>query len=110
MKLTEENKQKIQELYLQGVKIREIAKVVGITPQGVGYWTGDREAKIKRNIEAYRSLPVYRRRQIYNSQKVYRAAYFKNRYNTNQEFRERHRTRCRNYKRNQTKIRKAQAA
>lgn len=101
MKLTEESKQKIKELHIQGMNTTQISKIVGITPQGVGYWLGDRENKIRRNIEAYRKLSIEKKREIYAKQREYRARYFKERYWNNPEFRERHRIRCREYKRNQ---------
>ncbi len=110
MKTTEEQKQKIKEYHEQGVSCKKIADMLNMNRDTVYYWTNDRKKRIRGVLERAAKFSKEKRRELYLKSKGYAAIYFKNRYWNDEEFREKHRKLCREYKRHQKKIKEQIAA
>ena len=101
MRITKEQVVEMKKLMENGKKYSEIAKQMEISPVVVAYHL-DKKYKIKliERARKYRDkMSDEEKKRIYESQKDYRKKYFKDRYHSDEEFREKHKERCRKSKR-----------
>ena len=95
MRLTEEQRATIKRLYAEGMKEQQIARHLGMTKTTVYYWCGRKEQMIRSAVERYRNKPQEEKRKDYQRHKAYYAKYFKDRYKSDEVFREKVKKRCR---------------
>jgi len=98
MILTQEQINKIQELGKKGKFAAEIGRIMNLNKTTVAYWLSNREKVKKSNIERYKNKSPQEKRMIYESQKEYQREYHKNRYWSDEVFREKCKKLAREYK------------
>lgn len=102
MKLTKEQIEQIIIMYREGkgdYTTYELAKQFNVSQNTIVYWVSNRDKQIEKNKRYVKNLSKEKRHKIYLKRKEYQKIYFKNRYNTNPDFREKVKTRAREYKR-----------
>jgi len=97
MRITKEQISEMKKLSKSGKKYSEIAKQMNISPVVVAYHLdGKYKIKLIERARKYRDkMSDEEKKRIYESQKEYRKQYFKDRYHSDEEFREKHKARCR---------------
>jgi len=106
MKLTEENKQEIRNLFNQGKNKLEISRIIGATPRTITYWLCSNEERkeiIKKNCDFFRNLSKKRRQEVYKRRLPYIRNYLKKKYNSDKEFRLKQIIRVQEYRKSKMK-------
>jgi hypothetical protein len=101
MKLSQNQIKEIKRLSLEGKKQFEISKILNIVPSRVDYWSNDevRKKRINKSNEHFKNLTKEQRSNYYKSRKEYLKNYMRNRYQTDETFREKVKARQREYER-----------
>lgn len=100
MRITKEQVIEMKKLSKNGKKYIEISKHMNISPVVVAYHLEEKyKIKLLERARKYRDkMSDNEKKRIYESQKDYRKQYFKDRYHSDEEFREKHKARCRKNK------------
>jgi hypothetical protein len=100
MKTTKEQINKIELLRKEGKKYKEIAEILGIDINKARYWADSnlRKNMIVSSRKWLLNKPIEQRRVIYNKRKEYFKKYIRERYHNDEQFREKHKERCRKSK------------
>ena len=88
-KMKQETINQIKKMNEEGKKIIQIAKELGISKNTVYYYLDDsfRSKVLKSNTNWFKNLPKERRSFYYQKRKEYLKNYMKNKYQTNEVFR-----------------------
>ena len=97
MKLSKQQIELIKKLSNEKVSYVEIAKKLNIAPNTVAYWAWSRESRIEYQKNRLKKLSKEKKKEIYKKQYPYRKKYFMDRYNNDEEFRNKVKERARNY-------------
>jgi len=92
-KLTKEQREKIKELYEQGVSTYDLAKIYEVSQNAIMYWISppERRAKLsKQSAAKYKARTPEEKKAKQKREKSYFANYFKERYHNEPEFRQKH--------------------
>ena len=92
-KLTKEQREKIKELYEQGVNTYDLAKIFEVSQSSIMYWISspDRRAELsKQSAAKYKARTPEQKKAKQKREKSYFAEYFKQRYHNEPEFRKKH--------------------
>ena len=90
-RLTEEQIEELRKLKKEGVKTKELKVMFGISQPTINYWTNEntRINQKKKSVNWFKKLPKEKRSEIYQKRKTYLRNYYRNRYNTDEDFRKR---------------------
>ena len=91
----------IRQMYKEGKKTTEIAKILDISASTVCYWLDEnyRKSRIKAVTDNFKNKSLADRQIVYNKRKVYINNYIKKRYATDEAFRNKVKERAsKNYK------------
>lgn len=102
MKLSKEQIELIRKLDLEGKKQVEIAKELGCSQSIVNYWLksqDERKELINNQVNYFRNLPLTKRQEIYKRRLNYIKNYLRNKYQTNEVFRNKELARGRKHER-----------
>ena len=105
MKLTNKQIEEIRKLREKKVKLVEIAIRFNITPPTVLYYTDEayRQRTINKTIERFRSKTKEERSKIYKQRLPYMKKYYRERYNSDEEFRDKQLKRVAEYQKKKSK-------
>ena len=100
-KLNKEQIKEIKELFEEGKKVIDLARMFNVFPNTIKYYVDEefRKRLLEYNKERYRNLSPEEKKKYQESQKEYQKNYHKNKYKNDEEFKERHRKRAREYRR-----------
>lgn len=89
MKLTKEQIDKIKELKNKGITYKKIAEELNVSVQTINYHLNakTRDYLISKSKEFYKNLPLEKRRELAKKHIPYQRVYQKNKYHTNELFR-----------------------
>ena len=110
-KLTPEQIEEIIKLYSEGMGMIELAAKFGVSQPTISYHVNPkvREKTKRRTIEDFKKLSLEERRVIYARRKEYLKNWLKKKYNSDPEWREKMKTKSRDYQR-QKEIKQEQEA
>lgn len=108
MKITNKQKKQIQQLKKLGLTSYEVSQKLEIPQSIIWYWWSEetRKTRIEGAKRYYKNLPKEKKKQIARRYSSYISSYMKDRYNTDEVFREKIKERSREYQRRKSLERK----
>ena len=99
MRLTKEQVIELRKLKREDVRLVDVAKKFNITPTAVLYYLDEdyRRRTIERVSNNFKTKTKGERSEIYKKRLPYMKKYYKRRYASDKEFREKHKKRVRDY-------------
>jgi IS30 family transposase len=100
MKLSQDKRNKIKELYEEKMPLRDIAKKLKISYSTAHYHAkeSNKKKRISKAIESFRKKTLEERKKIYKSRRNYMKEYQRRRYKTDKKFREVIKKKSKDYK------------
>ena len=96
MKLTKQQIIEIEKLNKQGIKLREIAKQFGLNVSTISYHL-NKEVRLKQIMDYFNKKSLEEKRAIYRKRKDYINNWIKNKYATDEIYREKVKQRSKNW-------------
>ncbi len=90
MKLSNNQINEIKERRKKGEKVRDIAKIMNVSPATISYWIDDKRRK-KKNLDdmrRFKNKSLGEKSEIYKKRLPYLRNYQKKKYNEDEQFRE----------------------